>query len=86
MEIDIKSIAGLAMLDIDDDKAQSIADDMRAVVEMVSELPDCGELSDVPDKMKLRDDEVTVPDCSSSELIMNAPNRVGDCFSVPRTV
>ena len=86
MNIDIKRIAELAMLSIDDDKAGAIADDMRALVKMVSELPDCGEQTADAGEMELRDDKVIPSACTREELLMNAPQTEGNCFAVPRTV
>ena len=89
MDINIKRIAELAMLEINEDESQKISAEMAEMAEMinmVSDLPElCSEQCNAIE-MELREDEVISSEYSRDELLMNAPETNSGCFSVPRTV
>lgn len=86
MDINIKRIAELAKLEINEDESQKISAEMAEMINIVSDLPElCNEQCDTPG-MELREDEVCPSVYSRDELLMNAPETYNGCFSVPRTV
>ncbi|MDE5947136.1 MAG: Asp-tRNA(Asn)/Glu-tRNA(Gln) amidotransferase subunit GatC [Oscillospiraceae bacterium] len=88
MNIDIKHIAKLSRLRIDDEKLEKFEKDMQAIVAMVDRLPDIEEqlTLDRENAMTLRED-VAVPDkFTRNELIANAPEVQAGCLVVPKTV
>ena len=86
MDINIKRIAELAMLEINEDESQKISAEMAEMINMVSDLPElCSEQCNAIE-MELREDEVISSEYSRDELLMNAPETNSGCFSVPRTV
>lgn len=86
MDINIKRIAELAMLEVNEDESEKISAEMTEMINMVSDLPKlCNEQSNAIE-MELREDEVISSECSREELLMNAPETYNGCFSVPRTV
>lgn len=86
MEINVRKIAELAMLDIPDNDISRLEHDMEEIVMMVSELPDIENDSIVTESMELRSDTVTDDGITREELLQNAPETVRGCFAVPRTV
>lgn len=86
MEINVRKIAELAMLDIPDNDIPRLEHDMEEIVAMVSELPDIEDESIVPEPMELRSDTATDDGIDREELMQNAPGTVRECFAVPRTV
>ena len=86
MDINIKRIAELAMLEVNEDESEKISAEMAEMINMVSDLAKlCNEQSNAIE-MELREDEVISSECSREELLMNAPETYNGCFSVPRTV
>jgi len=88
MNIDIKHIAKLARLRIEDEKFERFEKDMQSIVSMVDRLPDINEelTLDCENAMTLRED-VAVPDkFTRDELIANAPQVQAGCLVVPKTV
>ena len=83
MDINIKRIAELAMLEINEDESQKISAEM---INMVSDLPELSDEQCNTFEMELREDEVISSEYSRDELLMNAPETNSGCFSVPRTV
>lgn len=86
MEIDIKHIAELAFLDISEDQADSIAEDLCGIIGMMSELPEYYEGEIISEGMELREDTVIPSELTPEELMSNAPQVSEGCFAVPRTV
>ncbi len=85
---DINRIAKLAALNIEPDERTALEHDMAEIVAMVAELPeyDGSLLYGNGGIMELRDDVVENCGCTQEELMSNAPELVGGCFGVPKTV
>ena len=86
MDINIKRIAELAMLEVNEDESQKISAEMAEMINMVSDLPELSDEQCNTFEMELREDEVISSEYSRDELLMNAPETNSGCFSVPRTV
>ena len=88
MNIDIKHIAKLARLKIDDDKLEKFESDMQNIVEMVDKLPDINEelTLDESNAMTLREDKAVTNKYTRAELMKNAPSVKAGCLVVPKTV
>ncbi len=89
MDIDIKHIAKLSRLKIEDDKIDKFKVDMKNIVNMVENLPDIEEdftLLDPSNPMKLRQDEANTDKFTRDELLKNAPQTKAGCLVVPKTV
>jgi aspartyl-tRNA(Asn)/glutamyl-tRNA(Gln) amidotransferase subunit C len=88
MSIDIKHIAKLSRLRIEDDKLEKFEKDMESIVAMVDRLPDVeDELTlDPANAMPLRKDEAVPNKFTRDELIANAPEVQAGCLVVPKTV
>lgn len=89
MNIDIKHIAKLARLQIEDGELEKFKSDMQGIVEMVENLPN--DIKDEPlldpnNSMKLREDKVRESKYSRDELTKNAPHVTAGCLVVPKTV
>lgn len=89
MNIDIKHIAKLARLRIDEDELGKFESDMQGIVKMVENLPD--DIKDEPlldpeNAMTLREDKVRENKYSRDELTKNAPHVTAGCLVVPKTV
>ena len=87
MSIDIKHIAKLAKLKIEDDEIAKFEKEMEDIIKMVENLPELdGKLTiDENNCMDLRED-VVVPSLRRDEAIGNAPQKQAGCVVVPRTV
>ena len=83
MNIDIRHIAKLARLRIEDDQFEKFEKEMQNIVDMVENLPDIDEelALDENDPMTLREDKYT-----RQELMANAPQVKAGCLVVPKTV
>lgn len=88
MSIDIKKIAKLSMLKIEDEKIEKFEKDMEAIIDMVDSLPNIdGELNLDPDNvMALRKDFAVQNKYTRNELLQNAPEVQAGCLVVPKTV
>ncbi|MFA5657924.1 MAG: Asp-tRNA(Asn)/Glu-tRNA(Gln) amidotransferase subunit GatC [Oscillospiraceae bacterium] len=88
MNIDIKHIAKLSRLRIEEDKLEKFEADMRSIVEMVEKLPDINdELSlDPSNPLRLREDKAVTGKFTRNELLANAPKVQAGCLVVPKTV
>ncbi|MGN0622199.1 MAG: Asp-tRNA(Asn)/Glu-tRNA(Gln) amidotransferase subunit GatC [Porcipelethomonas sp.] len=89
MKIDIKHIAKLSRLKIDDDKLEKFEKDMESIVDMVDKLPEIDDtlsLLDPTEPMKLRKDAAVVNKFKREELLQNAPEVQAGCLVVPKTV
>ena len=86
MDINIKHIAELAMLEINDDEAKMIAEEMYEMIDMVSDLPELCDERYISSEMELREDKAEVCEQSREELLNNAHETYKNCFTVPRAV
>lgn len=88
MNIDIKHIAKLSRLHIEDDKLAKFESDMQNIVEMVEKLPDIDEelTLDENNAMPLRKDNAVTNKYTRQELMQNAPSVKAGCLVVPKTV
>ncbi len=88
MNIDIKHIAKLSRLKIEDDKLEEFETQMQNIVNMVEKLPDIDEKMalDESNAMILRKDEAVTDKYSRQELMANAPQVKAGCLVVPKTV
>jgi aspartyl/glutamyl-tRNA(asn/gln) amidotransferase, C subunit len=88
MNIDIKHIAKLARLRIEDDQLDKFESEMENIVGMVEKLPDIqDEMTLNPDNpMILRKDVAVQDKFTRQELMQNAPQVKAGCLVVPKTV
>ena len=88
MSIDIRHIAKLARLKVDDSQIEKIEAQMQSIVDMVEDLPDVEEdlIVDPNNAMELRKDVAVPNKFTREELTKNAPNIKAGCFVVPKTV
>ena len=88
MNIDIKHIAKLARLRIEDDQLDKFESEMENIVGMVEKLPDIqDEMTLDPDNpMVLRKDVAVQDKFTRQELMQNAPQVKAGCLVVPKTV
>lgn len=88
MNIDIKHIAKLARLRIEDDQLDKFESEMENIVGMVEKLPDIqDEMTLDPDNpMILRKDMAVQDKFTRQELMQNAPQVKAGCLVVPKTV
>lgn len=88
MNIDIKHIAKLARLRIEDDQLDKFESEMQNIVGMVEKLPDIqDEMTLDPDNPMILKKDVAVQDkFTRQELMQNAPQVKAGCLVVPKTV
>ena len=88
MNIDIKHIAKLARLRIEDDQIDKFESEMENIEGMVEKLPDIqDEMTLDPDNpMILRKDVAVQDKFTRQELMQNAPQVKAGCLVVPKTV
>ena len=88
MNIDIKHIAKLSRLHIEDEKLSKFEADMQNIVDMVEKLPDINEelTLDEANAMTLREDKAVLNKYTRQELMQNAPSVKAGCLVVPKTV
>ena len=88
MNIDIKHIAKLARLRLEDDQLDKFESEMENIVGMVEKLPDIqDEMTLDPDNpMILRKDVAVQDKFTRQELMQNAPQLKAGCLVVPKTV
>lgn len=88
MNIDIKHIAKLARLRIEDDQLDKFESEMENIVGMVEKIPDIqDEMTLDPDNpMILRKDVAVQDKFTRQELMQNAPQVKAGCLVVPKTV
>ena len=88
MNIDIKHIAKLARLRIEDEQLDKFESEMENIVGMVEKLPDIqDEMTLDPDNpMILRKDVAVQDKFTRQELMQNAPQVKAGCLVVPKTV
>lgn len=88
MKIDIKHVAKLARLRIEDDRIEKFESEMLSIIDMVENLPEISGDDNGLERsnpMILRKDEVT-PSMKRDLLLKNAPEVKSGCIVVPKTV
>ncbi len=88
MNIDIKHIAKLARLHIEDDQLEKFESEMQNIVDMVEKMPDIEDemTLDPSNPMRLREDKAVQDKFTRQELMQNAPQVKAGCLVVPKTV
>jgi aspartyl-tRNA(Asn)/glutamyl-tRNA(Gln) amidotransferase subunit C len=88
MNIDIKHIAKLSRLRIEDNKLEKFEKDMQNIVDMVEKLPDINDelVLDTSNPLRLREDVAVTDKFTRDELLKNAPKVQAGCLVVPKTV
>lgn len=89
MAIDVKKLAKLARLRIEDEKLAGFEKDMQNIVNMVEQMPKLeGEASGLnpENPMTLREDICESDKFTRSEILANAPQMQAGCVVVPKTV
>lgn len=88
MKIDIKHIAKLSRLRIEDDKLEKFEKDMESIVNMVDRLPDVEGTLDLnpKDTMTLREDKAVTDKFKREELLKMHRRFQAGCLVVPKTV
>ena len=87
-ELDIRYIAKLARLHVDDSEVEKFQKDMGSIVKMVENLPDfekADENLNAAEAMKLREDEIK-PSMPRRTILQNAPKTEAGCIVVPKIV
>lgn len=88
MEIDIRHVAKLARLKIEENELNGFEKELTAIVHMVENLPPltgADALLDENDTMALRNDEIC-PSYPREDILKNAPSSSDGYFVVPKTV
>lgn len=88
MNIDIRHIAKLSRLSIEEDKLEKFQREMENIVAMVENLPTVENQTlavDPADRMELRKDEIR-PSLRREMVLANAPQSAAGCIVVPKTV
>ncbi len=88
MNIDIKHIAKLSRLKIEDEKLEKFEKDMQGIIEMVEKLPAIDDelILDTSNPLILREDIARANKYTRGELLNNAPMVQAGCLVVPKTV
>lgn len=89
MNIDIRHIAKLSRLSIDEERIPKFEREMRDIIALVERLPDvAGESTALDPKaaMPLRKDESVTGRYTRDELLANAPEVQAGCLVVPKTM
>lgn len=88
MNVDIKHIAKLSRLKIEEDKLAKFEKDMQNIINMVDKLPDVEDslILDKDNAMTLRKDIAVQDKFTRDELLTNAPMVQAGCIVVPKTV
>lgn len=86
--IDIKHIAKLARLKIDDSELERYESEMTDIIKMVEAMPEINEelIIDPNNAMYLREDKLSEDKLSRDVMLKNAPKVVAGCVVVPKTV
>ena len=87
LEIDIKHVAKLARLRIEDEKVEMFQRQMGDIIAMVERLPEIESRVlpvDRANRMELRKDEIK-PSLRRDVILANAPETAAGCVVVPKT-
>ena len=88
VKINIRHIAKLSRLHVEENEVEKFEKDMQSIVGMVENLPDFKETSlklSSEDAMLLREDEI-MPSMPRREVLQNAPQIEAGCIVVPKIV
>lgn len=94
MEIDVRHIAKLAMLQLPEDQVEAMEQEFAAFIAMAERLPDLDSAGDLrnanvlwesDDRMNLRED-VVVPSYPREAMLQNAPQTAAGCITLPKTL
>ena len=94
MEIDVRHIAQLAMLQLPEDQVEAMEQEFAAFIAVADRLPDldsAGEpgnadaLWESEDRMSLRED-VVIPSYPRETMLLNAPKTAAGCIVLPKTL
>lgn len=88
MQIDMKHVAKLARLRIEEDQFEKFEKQMQDIIAMVENLPEISGSDfgvDPSNPMQLRKDEIT-SSLRRDEVLKNAPEVKAGCIVVPKTV
>lgn len=89
MKIDIKHIAKLARLKMDEQQEEKFARQMEDIISMVEKLPEIEGVAtglDPEHPMKLREDIAVKSEAGREDILANAPKVEAGCVVVPRIV
>ena len=86
--IDIRHVAKLARLKIDDGELERYESEMTDIIRMVEAMPEINEelIIDQNNAMALREDKLSQDKLSRDVMLKNAPKVVAGCVVVPKTV
>ena len=86
--IDIRHVAKLARLKIDDSELERYESEMTDIIRMVEAMPEIKEelIIDPNNAMHLREDKLAEDKLSRDVMLKNAPKVVAGCVVVPKTV
>lgn len=86
--IDIRHVAKLARLKIDDGELERYESEMTDIIRMVEAMPEINEelIIDQNNAMALREDKLSKDKLSRDVMLKNAPKVVAGCVVVPKTV
>lgn len=87
-EIDIRHIAKLARLHLDDSELERFGRDMGNIVKMVEKLPEFEDTRlplNEKDAMRFREDRIG-PSLPRAKVLQNAPKTEAGCVVVPKIV
>ena len=91
MSIDVKKVANLARLALDEARVPALESELNGILSFVEQLSEVGTdgiepmTSVVAMTQRLREDVVTDGD-KAEAVLANAPDRVADFFAVPKVV
>jgi aspartyl-tRNA(Asn)/glutamyl-tRNA(Gln) amidotransferase subunit C len=89
MGIDVKHLAKLARLRIEEEKLPAFEKDMQNIVNMVEQMPSLtGDATglDPNNPMQLREDICEPGKYTRKEVLANAPKMQAGCVVVPKTI
>ena len=86
--IDIRHVAKLARLKIDDSELERYESEMSDIIRMVEAMPEINEelIIDPNNAMHLREDKLAEDKLSRDVMLKNAPKVVAGCVVVAKTV
>lgn len=88
MRIDVKHIAGLAKLEIEEKRLEEFERDMISITEITDRFPDVedAELLSGDIEMQLREDSVILSGITRAEILSAAPEQQSGYITIPKTV